>query len=718
MARTGHAEITLTDISDGLTPSVTQIDGGVSITDPTTMVSTNVVSGTSPTVTQTAGGVSISDPATGLSYNINTAINNATARVFIRSNTEPTTSPTATGTYDFNTALVTFSGGATSNGWSNTIPAGSGDIWQRSASVATSASSVSVPTGDWGTAVRLGAEGSDGNPGLNSKPLFLFQRTSSFSRPAQPTQNGVYTFSTDTYSLASNNGWTIEIPNESQGGFLWLTQASIVTVDAAPTVNASAWQEARLLGSPGGTGSTGPRTVSGVVWFQSAQTNTPSSPTASSYNFNDGSLTNLSDEWSRTQPEFVSDNVELPAWQSIYTVRENSFGGSQTVTFNTPTSVRLYSTNIQSDNFVTGESGWQIQRDTGSAEFENAIIRGNSRVAAGNVGDRFLGIVTEEEFSNTERVNFAAGTSAVDMLSFTPTENITLIESEYATGFTLSLVQIQSGGSAVAASFDFTISLTQGSTSIPIGQISATRSGNDIDFTSEFEDIASRSIVEPFFGSTILIILVLDGEIDLVANQEVSIHSEIMATEDNSNTIVAGITEPSATFSNVFYYQSTATDTSLFSIGTGNADQMSASFFGGLGVTLGHRSIFRGSSSSVVIDDSVSRGSQLLVRISWSDSNHSTASTTTNNISQALIPVIIPHSVTLYPISAESYNFFGITGVSSFVQNVNNEVNDYICRVEAYKFRAGAARVRIDTDLAASNISNIQITDVLEVYHI
>lgn len=52
----------------------------------------------------------------------------------------------------------------------------------------------------------------------------------------------------------------------------------------------------------------------------------------------------------------------------------------------------LFAGTIQSDNFVTGVSGWQIRRDTGAAEFGNLTARGDFTAGATGTGFRlFLG---------------------------------------------------------------------------------------------------------------------------------------------------------------------------------------------------------------------------------------------------------------------------------------------------------------------------------------
>ncbi len=48
---------------------------------------------------------------------------------------------------------------------------------------------------------------------------------------------------------------------------------------------------------------------------------------------------------------------------------------------------RVFDTNIQSDNYVTGSAGWQIRRDTGDVEFNNAVFRGHLIATSGAIGN-------------------------------------------------------------------------------------------------------------------------------------------------------------------------------------------------------------------------------------------------------------------------------------------------------------------------------------------
>lgn len=106
------------------------------------------------------------------------------------------------------------------------------------------------------------------------------------------------------------------------------------------------------------------------------QSSSPSTPSASSYNVSTASFTGLSAGWSLTQPSISITDTTVYEWSSNFTVTIDGTTSAQTIVFTSPTSAIQVTTDIESDNFVSGVSGWQIQRDTGTAEFGAAAIRG------------------------------------------------------------------------------------------------------------------------------------------------------------------------------------------------------------------------------------------------------------------------------------------------------------------------------------------------------
>ena len=139
-------------------------------------------------------------------------------------------------------------------------------------------------------------------------------------------------------------------------------------------------------GESGLDGTDATRSTTGLVYFTTAQENAPASPSATSYNFTTGVFTGLTSNW-QTSP--VTVNVTSTTdlyWRSRYLITEATLDGTQTITFTTPTSSINFGDDIQSDNFVTESEGWQIQRDSGNAEFNNVTIRGESTVDTTTIG--------------------------------------------------------------------------------------------------------------------------------------------------------------------------------------------------------------------------------------------------------------------------------------------------------------------------------------------
>ena len=75
-----------------------------------------------------------------------------------------------------------------------------------------------------------------------------------------------------------------------------------------------------------------PRNATGYVFYQIQQSGSPSTPSASSYNFTNGTFSGLTTNWD----ESVSVQTPIEGrnyWASRYSVVEQSFGGAQTISF-------------------------------------------------------------------------------------------------------------------------------------------------------------------------------------------------------------------------------------------------------------------------------------------------------------------------------------------------------------------------------------------------
>jgi len=88
-------------------------------------------------------------------------------------------------------------------------------------------------------------------------------------------------------------------------------------------------------GQDGSDGDTGPRNATGYVFYQIQQSSSPSTPSASNFNFSTGTFTGLSSNWD----ESVSTQTPIEGrnyWASRYSVSENFFGGTKSISFTSP----------------------------------------------------------------------------------------------------------------------------------------------------------------------------------------------------------------------------------------------------------------------------------------------------------------------------------------------------------------------------------------------
>ena len=129
-------------------------------------------------------------------------------------------------------------------------------------------------------------------------------------------------------------------------------------------------------GVNGDPGAPAPRSTQ-ITVYRGPLSSAPSTPTATSINFGTRALTGLTSGWQTTPVEVRITTTTLLYYQSVLTFTEDSLGGTQTVTASTPVASIRIGDDIQSDNFSSGTAGWQIQRDTGNAEFNDVTVRGD-----------------------------------------------------------------------------------------------------------------------------------------------------------------------------------------------------------------------------------------------------------------------------------------------------------------------------------------------------
>lgn len=197
----------------------------------------------------------------------------------------------------------------------------------------------------------------------------VYQR--SLTAPTAPS-GGTYDFTTST--LTAPSGWYESVPLGV--GPVWISSSKFEDWPGVTSASPAGWSTPAKIGEEGASGDT---VITGKVYYGTLQTSSPSTPSATSYSTSTGAFTGLTSGWSQNQPTVdVTDTANLE-WSSIFVVIEDP-DGNQTINFTSPSGAAQFTTDIESDNYVAGSSGWKLERDTGNAEFGSAVIRGTLSV--------------------------------------------------------------------------------------------------------------------------------------------------------------------------------------------------------------------------------------------------------------------------------------------------------------------------------------------------
>ena len=199
--------------------------------------------------------------------------------------------------------------------------------------------------------------------------LAIYIRSS--SAPSTPS-GGSYNFTTNT--LTPPTGWFTSVPIGV--GPVYQSNGQASGISSTTNASIASWSTPAVIGAEGADGNS---TVTGTVYYQTLTSSTPSTPSATSFNTSTGTFTGLSSGWSLDQPTVNMTNTANLEWSSTFVIIIDS-SGNQTLNFTAPSGAAQFTTNIQSDNYVTGSSGWSIERNTGNAEFGSASIRGTLSV--------------------------------------------------------------------------------------------------------------------------------------------------------------------------------------------------------------------------------------------------------------------------------------------------------------------------------------------------
>ena len=295
------------------------------------------------------------------------------ATVYLYTRTTTAIAPTAIAqdlTYYYSQADFTTSPPFGSANW-ETSPPGTvnGDyLWVTTVNISANVAQEIIPFASWSTPTVFSVNGQ------SSIVVNAFKRATSL--PSTPT-GGSYSFTTQT--LTPPSGWSASIPSGTDPVYI---STAIATVSGTSGVDSSlTWSAAVKMVENGTDGDAGPELESGLVYYTTPQASNPGTPSATNYNFSTGAFTGLTSGW-QTNPVTVNITTTTALfWSSKFRVNQGPNDANPTITFNTPIASVNFGTNIQSDNYIAGSSGWQIQRASGDAEFNDITARGELKSA-------------------------------------------------------------------------------------------------------------------------------------------------------------------------------------------------------------------------------------------------------------------------------------------------------------------------------------------------
>ena len=220
------------------------------------------------------------------------------------------------------------------------------------------------------------------------------------SANSQPVTNGAYYTFANQILPAATYYFAYLVGNDVSQSVLSPISASFAWVPTGGVGPTGPTGGTGPTGSLGPTGTTGPTGTQGnsfriAYYTQSQSLSAPSvspNPTTGNTSF----PTSVSWSGSITAPA---------AGQSLWAIDGTYVATTNQTTWSAPYLTQGFPTTIQSDNYVLNTSGWQIQRDTGNAYFNNGFFRGNISGASN------IEITGSAKFNGA--VTTTAGTSAI-----------------------------------------------------------------------------------------------------------------------------------------------------------------------------------------------------------------------------------------------------------------------------------------------------------------
>lgn len=212
------------------------------------------------------------------------------------------------------------------------------------------------------------------------KGYYIYRSTSN----SQPASNIAFV-SADKYIDGALSGSTtyyywVEAVDFTGNTSTAVASGAVTTLDPPSDGADGAPGQNGTNGTNGSDGADGDTVVTGKVFYFNLQSSNPGTPSASSYNVSTASFTGLTSGWSLTQPSVEITDTSVREWSSNFTVTIDGSTNAQTISFTSASGAIQVTSDLESDNYVQGSSGWRIRRSNGDAEFGSAVIRGTLSV--------------------------------------------------------------------------------------------------------------------------------------------------------------------------------------------------------------------------------------------------------------------------------------------------------------------------------------------------
>ena len=142
-----------------------------------------------------------------------------------------------------------------------------------------------------------------------------------------------------------------------------------------------------------------PRADNGYVYYALSSANAPSTPSATSYNYDTASFGGLTTNWQKNPPTI--NGADGKFWAASYTITESSFGGSQTITFSAPFASTQFDGLVTFTNLNTGLAaasttidGDKIKTGTLDASVVNVSNLNANNISSGTINSARLNVDT------------------------------------------------------------------------------------------------------------------------------------------------------------------------------------------------------------------------------------------------------------------------------------------------------------------------------------